>query len=103
MKATIKSRIYNTDTAEVVFDISHGWSGSDLDWHETTLYRTKNGAFFLAGKGGPRSMWATSHGNVSSSGSGLRVIDVEEARTHMEAASCPEHVYDAFGLALQEG
>jgi hypothetical protein len=58
MKAIINGRIYNTDTADVVWDVSYGWSGSDLDWHETVLYRTKKGTFFLAGKGGPRSMWA---------------------------------------------
>lgn len=103
MKAIFDARIYNTDTADVVCEVGHGWSGSDLDWHETTLYRTKRGAFFLAGKGGPRSMWAKRHGNASTNGSGLRVIDVEEARARMEAAGCAEHVFDAFGLPLLEG
>jgi hypothetical protein len=103
VKAIINAHIYNTDTAEVVCDVSSGWSGMDLDWHETALYRTKKGAFFLAGKGGPRSMWAERQGTATSSGSGLRVIDAGEARARMEAAGCPEHVYDAFGLALLEG
>ena len=103
MKAIINARVYNTDTADIVCDISRGWSGSDLDWHETILYRTKNGAFFVAGQGGPRSMWAERHGTTSSRGSGLRVIDIDEARAHMEAAGCPEHVYHAFGIPLLEG
>lgn len=103
MKSIINAHIYNTDTAEVVCDISYGWSGTDLNWHESTLYRTKKGAFFLVGKGGPRSMWAEGHGTTSSTGNGLRLIDVAEARALMEAANCPEHVYDAFELALQEG
>lgn len=102
MKAIVNGRIYNTDTADVVCDVSYGWSGSDLNWHETILYRTKNGAFFLAGKGGPRSMWAQRHGGASSNGSGLRVIDFDEARARMEAAGCPEHVYDGLGLPLLE-
>ena len=103
MKAIINARIYNTETADVVCDVSHGWKGSDLDWHETALYRTKNGTFFLAGRGGPRSMWAERYGRSSNSGSGLRVIDLEEARAYMEAAYCPEHVYESFGLPLLEG
>ena len=48
-------------------------------------------------------MWAEHHGRSSNSGNGLRVIDVEEARVHMEAAYCPEHVYESFGLPLLEG
>jgi hypothetical protein len=31
------------------------------------------------------------------------VIDADQARSRMEAVGCPEHVYDAFGLALLEG
>ena len=103
MKAIINARVYNTETANVVCDISYGWRGSDLGWHETTLYRTKNETFFLAGKGGPRSMWAEQHGTGSTKCSGLRVIDANEARALMEAVGCPEHLYDAFGLALLEG
>jgi hypothetical protein len=86
LKAIINAHVYNTETADVVCDVSYGWSGSDLDWHETTLYRPKKGAFFLAGKGGPRSMWAEQHGTASTNGSGLRVFDIEEARVPMEAA-----------------
>lgn len=103
MKAIINAHIYNTETAKVVCDVSYGWNGSDLDWHETTLFRTKNETFFLAGKGCPSSMWAQRHGTLSTKGSGLRVIDANEARAQMEAAGCMQHVYEAFGLALQEG
>lgn len=103
MKAIINARIYNTETADVVCDISQGWKGSDLDWHETGLFRTKNGTFFVAGRGGPRSMWAERHGRSCSAGSGLRVVDLDEARGHMEAVGCPEEVYAAFGFPLLDG
>lgn len=74
-----------------------------MGWHETTLYRTKRGAFFHSEKGEPRSMWAERHGNAITKASGLRVTDVEEARARMEAAGCPEHVFDGFGLPLLKG
>lgn len=103
MKAIINAHVYNTATAEVVCDVSAGWKGADTDWHETTLYRTKKGAFFIAGEGGPRSMWARTTGMTSSRGSGLRVLDLDEVRTLMERACCSEQVYHAFGLPLLEG
>lgn len=103
MKAIINAHVYNTETARVVCDVSHGWRGADLDWHETTLYCTKKGTFFIAGEGGPRSVWAQRTCSTSSHGSGLRVVAMAEAREMMEAAGCPEHVYDGLGLPLLEG
>jgi hypothetical protein len=103
VKAIINARVYNTSTADVVCDISEGWSGSDSSWHETILYRTKKGTFFIAGRGGPHSMWAQRHGSLNSGGSGLRVVDIAEARAFMEASGCPVDVYQAFGLPLLEG
>lgn len=102
MKAIINGRIYNTETADLVCEVSHS-SKSSFDWHETELYRTPNGAFFLAGEGGPRSMWAKHDGNCSSSGKGLQVITVQEARSFMEKAGCDEETYEEFGPPLVEG
>lgn len=69
----------------------------------TYLYRTKKGTFFLSGEGGPMTMWASEQGNGRGWGEGLRVIDEEEARQHMEAANCDAEEFAAYGLAVEEG
>jgi hypothetical protein len=102
VKAIIDGRIYNTDTADFVCEWSYGWEG-DLRWHETALYRTKKGTFFIAGRGGPRSEWAHHEGSSSSSGSGLRVVSPEEAQCRMEDAQCREDLFAAHGFTLEEG
>lgn len=48
-------------------------------------------------------MWAKHDGNCSSSGKGLQVITVQEARSFMEKAGCDEETYEEFGLPLVEG
>ena len=103
MKAIINANVCNTETADVVCDVSAGWKGADADWQETTLYRTKKGSFFIVGEGGPRSIWTQRTGMTSSRGSGLRVLDLDEVRTLMERACCSEQVYHSFGLPLLGG
>lgn len=103
MKRVIDGRIYNTQTADEVCElVCHHYPG-DFQFHETTLYRTPKGAYFLAGKGGPMSMWAQPEGNNGySGGSGLRVIDAEEARGYAEAAELSPDDMQAAGFELEE-
>lgn len=97
-----RSRVAATEVPQVC-EWEYGRKG-DSAHHVTALYRTRRGAFFLAGKGGPRSMWAGRlAGGLCGPGSGIRVIDAEEARTHIEAAGCGEEVFAVLGLELEEG
>jgi len=100
MKRVIDGRIYNTETATRICRLdsrSDNWG--DFRWHETELYKSPRGAFFLAGEGGAMSMWATGDGYGSSiGGSGLRVVDKGEARYYAEAADLDPDVYEqVFG------
>lgn len=103
MKKVIDGKVYNTDTADVVCDLSSMENYSSSQWHETLLYRTRNGTFFLAGEGGAASMWAGHVGHTPTGGAGLRVIDVEEARRWMESAECDQEEFEKFGLSVVEG
>jgi hypothetical protein len=82
MRKIIAGKVYDTDTAELICDISGNISDrSNFGFDDTGLYRTPNGRFFVAGHGGPRSRWAQSTGQNSwSGGSGLKPIETTDAR-----------------------
>lgn len=87
IKRVIDGKVYDTETAEQICDCgSHGYSSRDFKWHDTYLYRTKNGAFFLAGEGGPMTMWAQQSGNGVGYGEGIRALSEAEAREYAERA-----------------
>lgn len=103
MKRVIDGKLYDTDTAELVCELECPVAYGSFGWHDTALYRTKRGRFFLAGRGGARSMWRR---QVDSSawgpGEGIRVIDADEARSHMEAARCSMNAFTCVGLSVEE-
>lgn len=103
MKRVIKGKVYNTETAEEVCDIPCNYDSGDFKFHYTKLYKTKKGAFFLAGKGGPMSIWGEQDGKGLRGGQGIRVLSEEEARDYMEYADCTEEEFQRVGLGIEEG
>lgn len=98
MQAIIDGRSYDTATATLVCDLSSpglGWS--DFRYEETSLYKSPNGTYFLAGHGGPRTRWAQSVGNGTSSGKGLALLDPLSARALCERDGTSEDYLEAFG------
>lgn len=104
MKRVIDGKVYDTETATAICELACHYYQGDFNWHDTRLYRTQRGAYFLAGDGGPMSMWAVPEGsNGYSGGSGLSVIDADEAREHAERAGLsPEEMIEA-GFTIEEG
>lgn len=90
MKQVIDGKVYNTDTATEIADYYNGLSHSDFGRVQESLYKTKKGAFFLAGEGGPMSKYSRPCGNMTSGGSGVFPLTENEARTWAE-----EHDVDA--------
>ena len=72
---------------------------SDFRWHDTDLYLSPGGTFFIAGVGSAMSMWAESTDNNGCiGGSGLRLATEEEAREYAESARLRPEVYEeVFG------
>ena len=104
MKKILNGKTYNTDTAWLITELPCSTESTrDFDWHMTYLYRTKKGAYFLSGEGGPMTMWASEQGNGRGWGEGLRVIDEEEARQHMENANCTAEDFAEYGFSVEEG
>jgi hypothetical protein len=97
--AIIDGKRYSTETADEICDVSpRGYSCSDFEWHDTRLYRTKNGRFFLAGRGGASSMWATAVGqNGRTGGSGIQPIEIEKAKRLVERHADQRTWFKCFG------
>ncbi len=94
----IDGKRYNTDTAEEVASVSHGYV-CDFRHYSEVLYRTKRGAWFLFGEGGPLTRWG--EGNMQdgrSGGSGIVVMSADDARDwlehHDEVGAIEKHFAD---------
>lgn len=90
MKRVIDGKVYNTETATLIGEDSYGYS-SDFSYWSESLYKTRNGAYFIHGEGGARSKWGrqTSQ-NTWSGGAGIEVLSEGEA-----IAWCERHQVDA--------
>ena len=73
MKKIIDRKLYDTETATEIAEVSNGLSCSDFNHCTETLYKTKRGAFFLHGVGGAFSRYSESLGN-NSRGGGENII-----------------------------
>ena len=103
MKRVINGLNYDTETATEICRLKCNEQGSDFRAHTTYLYKTAKGRFFIAGSGGPLSLWATDvEGGGTSSGSGVKPITPTEARTHMQDAECSIEHFVAVGLTVED-
>ena len=66
MKKIINGRKYDTDTASMVGEWSDGYP-SDFRYEAETLYRKRNGEYFILGEGNAMSRYAESRGASSHS------------------------------------
>lgn len=79
MKRVIDGRPYNTETAESIANYRNNLPSTDFRFADETLYKTKNGRFFLHGQGGAMTRWCESAGNTSWGSSGIERLSETEA------------------------
>lgn len=104
MRRIIGGKVFDTETATKLCELPCSANPGDFAWHESALYRSPRGRFFIAGRGGPASLWAEpAQGGGSGGGDGIRIVDEEEARGWMEAAGCDEADFERAGLRVEEG
>lgn len=85
MKAIIKGKRYDTETAELLAPVPCSYGRSDFRYHDTSIYRTAKGNYFITGEGGPMTMWAKAAvGGGYTGGRGIRPLSVDEAREYLE-------------------
>jgi hypothetical protein len=103
MKRVINGKLYNTETAEAVFENESRHYRSDFKWFEETLYKTKKGAWFIAGEGGPMSHYSAQSGNSYTYGFGLRVLTPNEALAYLEENEAdPDIIAEHFRDKIEE-
>jgi len=102
MRKIMDGKRYDTETAEFVVQLHCPYYGNDFKAHDTGLYRTKRGNWFVAGSGGPLTQWARQVGNGYSGGSGLRPLEIAEARDLLEQHGTPEQVEQYFGAEIED-
>jgi hypothetical protein len=79
MKRIINGKIYNTETADHIGNFGSDCGPGDFRYEDTDLFRTKKGAWFICGEGGPLSRWSRPIGNGQSGGTGIEAMTTAEA------------------------
>ena len=81
--------LYDTHRAERLAQIPcPNEAARDDTWHETFIYRTPGGRYFLAGCGGPLSLWGRRRGDrLVGRNFGFRALTEDQAREYLDAAS----------------
>jgi len=103
VKKVIDGKIYNTESAELLHEWDNGIYGNDFRSCEEALYRTKKGAYFIAGEGGAMSRYARSCGsNSTCGGSGLRVLTEAEAMLWLEEHGGSDVLEEKFADKIEE-
>lgn len=95
MRKIIEGRKYDTETATKV----HCWY-NDADGFDSvveTLYRKRNGEYFLHGEGGARTKYASPDGDGWCGGSMLIPLSYEGARSWMEEHADGDEYEAEFG------
>lgn len=90
MKQILNGKVYNTETAKCVGEWFNGLSERDFSYCEESLYRKRNGEYFLYGYGGPMTKYAVSVGSNEWKGvEKIIPLEWEDARKwaeeHLEA------------------
>ena len=98
MKKIINGRMYDTETAKNVQEWDNGIYGNDFRACEETLYKKKNGEYFIYGSGGALSKYSISCGNNGSSGSSdIIPLLKDEAKIWMETNGDTDSYIKEFG------
>ena len=98
MKKIINGKMYNTETATEVFHYNNGLPYSDFNYLEESLYKKKTGEFFLAGKGGAMTKYATRHADgTCSSGEDIFPLEIHIAKIWAEKYMTTEKYIKVFG------
>lgn len=97
MRKVIQGKVYDTETAKLMCGVTCDVYGSDFAWHDTNLYRSPKGQWFLAGEGNGFSMWGRDGvGGGGIPGEGIRLLSDDEARDVLEGEDMDHLIEEYF-------
>ena len=103
MKKVINGKVYNTETAELIFSWDNGRYGNDFRSRSKDLYRTKKGNWFIHHEGGPMTDMGVSCGSNSTCGSqNIEAITEQEAINFLQGKNAVEELEKLFPEYLEE-
>jgi len=102
MKRVINGLLYNTETANKIHQWDNGYYSNDFKAREKTLYKTKNGAYFLEHQGGAMTDMSVPCGNNSRSGScSIEPICIEDTIAFLESHDGTDVLIEHFPKYIQ--
>ncbi len=97
MRKIIDGKRYDTETASLIFSHGNGHFRSDFKYRSKSLYRTKNGAWFIHHVGGAMSDLSVNVGNGGRGGSEcIEPTNDDDAYGFLEAHSEDPEALDAI-------
>ena len=103
MKKVINGKTYRRHTAQLIVTLPSYFPQTSNKWHETRLYRTQRGAYFLAGEGGSSSRWAKLMPRGAIPGEGIEPISKDQALAYAKYAGLSPDRFAQAGFAREEG
>lgn len=102
MQKIIEGKKYDTETATLIATYEYS-TQRDFNYCLEELYKTKKGAYFIYGEGGPLSKYAENIGNNSITGScDMYLVSEEEAKEFALENLDAEDFEEIFG-EVEEG
>ncbi len=100
MRKIIKGKVFDTTTAEYMCGLTCTAFGGDFEWHDTDLYRTAKGQWFMAGEGNGASMWGREGlGGGRIPGKGIRLLSDDEALRVLESEDMDDLIEEFFDVS----
>jgi hypothetical protein len=103
MKLIIDGKRYDTDTAECIHEWSNAYPSSDFHHRTKSLYRTKNGNWFMWHEGGALTDMAESAGqNCWTGGQSLEPMNEADVRAFLETHDGTKALEEWFPEQIQD-
>ena len=102
MTKVINNKTYRSHTAHLIVMLPSLVPHTSNKWHETSLHRTQQGAYFLAGEGGSLSRWAKSTPRGTIPGEGIEPISKDDALAYAKDAGLSPDRFAQAGLPREE-
>ena len=97
MKKILNGKMYNTETANCLAEYWNGRSSRDFRHLSESLYRKKNGEFFLYGEGGPLTKYKEPYGDMWGDGNAITPLEADSAREWAEKYMSTDEYIAVFG------
>ena len=102
MRRIVDGVMYDTEKAELLASYEAKELPSDFRWYREDLYQTKNGRFFLHGRGGPLSPYASVGYGCSSSGEKIVPLSEGEVVKWLENTENYDVLLELFPDEIEE-